>query len=160
MVLSFIKASARSLGSLGLSALLHVNEFINLSELPLSAAPYSISSSALADRLWSMICSFFTIIIFSLFKKKERGIYRWSLKQPLLNARTCGISQLASFLNKSFALSSVHFLFYIYLTSSPHSSYFILVDLERESSLLSFLLPLTCWSRCLCCCHPTKVVTS
>ena len=36
MVLLFIKAQARSLVSSGPSALLHVNEFINLSKLPLS----------------------------------------------------------------------------------------------------------------------------
>ena len=75
MVSLFIKAQARSSSLSRPSALLHVNEFINLSELPLSAAPYSIASLALANGLWSTICNFFTIIIFCLFRKKERGIY-------------------------------------------------------------------------------------
>ena len=130
-----MKAQARSLGLSRLSALLHVNKLTKLSELPLSIAPYSMASSALADGLWSMIFSFFTII-FCLFRKKERGIYGGSLEQPLLNVRTHGTSQLASFFSKGVTSSSMRFLSYIYLTSSPHFSYFILVDLKRESSLL------------------------
>ena len=43
-------------------------------ELPLSALPYSISSSALADGLWSLICSSFLFTIYYFyFTKKERA---------------------------------------------------------------------------------------
>ena len=74
MVSSFMKAQARSLGSSRLSALLHVNKFTKLSKLPLSTAPYSIAPSALADGFWSLICSFFIIIIF-IYSGKKKGVF-------------------------------------------------------------------------------------
>ena len=69
-----MNAQARSRGSLRPSALPYVNEFIKLSELPLSTAPYSIAPSALADGFWSLICSFFIIIIF-IYSGKKKGVF-------------------------------------------------------------------------------------
>ena len=50
-------------GSLGLSASSYMDEFI-LQKSPLSAAPYSMALSALADGLWSLICIFSIIYLF------------------------------------------------------------------------------------------------
>ena len=74
MVLLFTNAQARSPGSSGSLALPYMNEFIKLSELPLSTAPYSIAPSALADGFWSLICSFFIIIIF-IYSGKKKGVF-------------------------------------------------------------------------------------
>ncbi|KAL0012053.1 hypothetical protein SO802_007161 [Lithocarpus litseifolius] len=49
MMSSFTNAQARLSSSSGSSALPYMNEFIKLPKLPLSAAPYSIAPSALAD---------------------------------------------------------------------------------------------------------------
>ena len=146
------------MGSLRPSSLPYVNEFVKLSELPSSTTPYSIASSALVNGLWSLICSFFIIIIFCLFWKWERGIYGWFLEQPLLNARTCGTSRLALFLNEGVALSPMHFSSYIYLTSSfisLISSLLILRERARHFENFAFvillisstLLPSSCWGR-------------
>ena len=114
-----------------------MDDFIKTKKLPLSSAPYSIAPSASTNGLWSSIRSSFLlfIIIFCLSKKRD-GIYGWFLKQPLLIAWTRGLSGLAPFLDKGVASSSVHFSPYIYLTSFLIFSYFIIVDLQRES--LSF----------------------
>ena len=95
--------------------------------------------STLANGLWSLIYSPPSHQFF--LRKKEGGIYWRFLKQPILNARTRGISQLASFLNKGVASSHVHsslyIYIYIYLTSSLFSSISsLLVFRERESSPL------------------------
>ena len=129
---------------------------IFFSKLPLLAAPYSMTPSALADGLWSLICSLYIYIYIYIFRKKERGIYWWFLEQPLLNARTRGTSWLASFLNKGVASSPVPISSYIYLTSSLISlisSLLILRERARHfenfasiiSLILLTLLPLSCW---------------
>ena len=53
-----LNAQVRLMSSLGPSASSYMNEFNILLDLPLSVAPYSIVPSALADGLWSLICSF------------------------------------------------------------------------------------------------------
>ena len=115
-----------------------MEDFISTAKLPLSSAPYSIALSASANGLWSSIHSslFSTIYYYFLFIWKKKGIYGRFLKQPLLIAWTRGLSGLAPFLDKGVASSSVHFSPYIYLTSFLIFSYFIIVDLQRES--LSF----------------------
>ena len=75
------------------------------SELPLSAAPYFMALSALTDGLWSLICSFSVIFIYS----KKGVLINGSSSCLSLNARTCSTSWLALFLNKSIALFPVYF---------------------------------------------------
>ena len=50
-----MSVQVRPTSSLGLSPLPNMDEFINITKLPLSAAPYSIASSASTDGLWSLI---------------------------------------------------------------------------------------------------------
>ena len=66
-----LNAPQKLTGSLGPSASLYVDEFILLPKLPLSAAPYSMALSALANGLWSLICNFFLIFIYS----EKRGAH-------------------------------------------------------------------------------------
>ena len=151
-----MNAQVRLTSLLGPSPLPNINEFINTSKLPLSAAPYSIAPSTSANRLWSSICSFFFI-----FFRKRKGIYGWFLEHPLLNTWTRGTSRLASFLDKGVASSSVHFSPYIHLTSfliSPISS--LLIFREREFVTSRTLLLSSCWPRCLCYRSFTQAVTS
>ena len=56
-------SAIKSLDTTGPSPLLR------LQELPLSAAPYSITPSTLVDRLWSLSCSSFIIYIHFLKNK-------------------------------------------------------------------------------------------
>ena len=140
----------RLTSSLGLSLLPNMEDFINTAKLPLSSAPYSIALLASANGLWSLIHSslFSTIYYYFLFIWKKKGIYGRFLKQPLLIAWTRGLSGLAPFLDKGVASSSVHFSPYIYLTSFLIFSYFIIIDLQSESS--SF--------RELCSCYLANLV--
>ena len=69
-MVSITSAQARSLGSLGLSALLRDYQ---TSRITLSVVPYSIAPSALADGLWSLICSFFIFIIIFVYSGKRKG---------------------------------------------------------------------------------------
>ena len=153
-----ILSQARLTGLLGPSILPYVNDFIKLSKLPLSVAPYSIAPSNLVDWLWSLVCSFLSFF-FCLFRKNERSIYWWFLEHPLLNARTCGTSWLASFLNKSVASSLVHFSSYIYISPPPLISLISSLLILRERArhfvnsasidllISSHLLPSFCWDR-------------
>ena len=111
---SFMGMSVKSSATTGSSALLQ--------EFNLSVTPFSITSSVIANGLWSLICSSFIIYIFLV----KGAFIDWFLQQPLLNVRTRGASQLASFLDEVVASSTVRFSSYIYLTSSPYSSHFIL----------------------------------
>ena len=72
MILSFMSMNtqARSTGLLGPLVLPYVNDFIKLSKLPLSTAPYSITPSALADWLWSLVFSFLSFFFFIQEKRK------------------------------------------------------------------------------------------
>ena len=128
-------------------------------KLPLSVAPYSMVPSASTNRLWSLSLGYGFFFFF--FRKKEGGIYWWFLEQPILNARTCGISRLAFFFNKGIVLSRMHFSSYVYLTSSLISFISLLLILrERELVTLRTLLPSSCWP-CRLCCRPfAKAVTS
>lgn len=65
-----LNAQLKLTGSLGPSASSYTDEFILLPKLPLSAAPYSIAPSALADKLWSLICIFSFIFI-----RSEKGVF-------------------------------------------------------------------------------------
>ena len=76
-----MNAQARSTGSLRPSALPYVNKFIKLSELPLSATPYSIAPLALADGLWSLI--FFFYYYFFLIQEKRKG-HLWMITQAAI----------------------------------------------------------------------------
>ena len=58
VVVFFFECMVWLTGSLRPMTLSHVNEFNTFFKLPLSAAPYSLAPSALADRIWSLICSF------------------------------------------------------------------------------------------------------
>jgi len=89
-----------------------------------------MAPSTLADKLWSVICSFYVLFILYLL---EKGVSLMALEQLLLNARTRGIGWLASFLNKSVAL----FLALLHPISSssppPIFLYFTFANLKRES---------------------------
>ena len=103
--------------------------------LPLSAAPYSISSSTYTDGLWS-----WTFIANFLFgQERGKAIYGQLLEQPLLNARTHDTFWLAPLLDGGIASSSVHIPLYIYFAPPPlpHFSYFILVDSWEKARRLS-----------------------
>ena len=67
VVFVFLNAQQKLTGSLGSLASSNMDEY-NLSKLPLSTAPYSMAPLALADGLWSLICTF--SIIFILSEKK------------------------------------------------------------------------------------------
>ena len=124
----------RLTSSLGPSLLPNMDDFIKTTKLPLSPTPYSIAPSASANELWSSIYSYFFYLLLFLFIRKKRGHLWMFLEQPLLIAWTRGLSGLAPFLDEGVDLSSVHFSPYIYHTSFLIFSYFIIVDLQRESS--------------------------
>ena len=64
-IVAFISLNAQLdlTGSLGPLASSYTDEFILLPKLLLSVVPYSIAPSALADKLWSLICIFSVIFI-------------------------------------------------------------------------------------------------
>ena len=68
-----ILSQARLTGLLGPSILPYVNDFIKLSKLPLSVAPYSIAPSNLVDWLWSLVCSFLSF--FFVYSGKTKGVF-------------------------------------------------------------------------------------
>ena len=81
MVLLFIKAQARSLVSSGPSALLHVNEFINLSKLPLSVIFHK--------NIFLMTM----IIPHSIIRIKKRPIYK-KMKNMMMKIYQCCNSKI------------------------------------------------------------------
>ena len=154
-------AQVRLTSSLELSHLPNTDNFINTTNLPLSAAPYSIAPLTTANRLWSSIhSSFLLFIIIIIFIWKREGIYERFLEQLLLNAWTRGSSGFAPFLDEGVASSFVHF--------SPYISYFLPHFLpfyhrwssERELIISRTLLTLSCWTRCLCCHSYAEIITS
>ena len=64
VVFVFLNAQQKLTGSLGPLASSNMDEY-NLPKLPLSTAPYSMAPLALADGLWSLICTFSIIFILS-----------------------------------------------------------------------------------------------
>ena len=102
----------------------------------LSLAPYFTALSTLVDGLWSVImtCSLFIIIYCHFFGKKKVSLM--PLEQLLLNVRTCGISQLASFLIKSVA-SFLALLLPINSSSPPPIfPYFIFASHKGERAVV------------------------
>ena len=152
-----MNAQVRLTSLLGPSPLPNINEFINTSKLPLSAAPYSIAPSTSANRLWSSICSFF-LFFFYFFSKKKGHLWvipwasfikylnTWHKQVGLVSRQGCRF-----ILRAFFTLYTSYFL--------PYFSYFIIVDLQRErvchfenfaSVILLTSLPLLsffCWGR-------------
>ena len=152
-MVSITSAQARSLGSLGLSALLRDYQ---TSRITLSVVPYSIAPSALADGLSSLICSFFIFIIIFVYSGKRKG-HLWMIAR----------AAIIKFLNTWHKLVGLvsgwgsHFVFraffflYIYIYISPPPLIPLIstfADLKREgSSFLNTLLPSTYWSHRLYC---------
>ena len=123
---------------MGPSASFYINEFIILLELSLSAAPYSIATSTLADRLWSLICSFSLCL--------GRGVFiNGSSSSHHLMHRTHGTGWLASFLNKNVTSFPMYFR-PINISPLPHiSPYFILANLKRKRVVICHFVAINLW---------------
>ena len=115
---------------------------MSFSKLPLSAALYSMSSLALADGLWNLICTFFFL------RKKERGNLLMIPQAAIIKCQNMWhkLVGLVSEQGHRFVFHAFFILFiyiYIYLTSYLHSSYFNLANIKRESSSFSSTLLLS-----------------
>ena len=108
---SFTGALAKSSDTTGPSPLLR------LQELPLSVAPYSITLSALADGLWSLICSSSIIYIYIYFSRNETFI-DWFLEQPFIKCLNTWPKRIGPVSGRGcHFVFYASFILYIYLTS-------------------------------------------
>ena len=112
-----------------------MNEFNIHLELSLSSAPYSITSLALVDGLWSLI-----------FVCSRKGVFIiGSSSSHHLMLRTRDTGWLASFLSKNVALFPVYF-HPINISSLPHiSPYFILANPKRKRAIIRYFVAISLW---------------
>ena len=155
-------AQVRLTSSLELSHLPNTDNFINTTNLPLSAAPYSIAPLTTANRLWSSIhSSFLLFIIIFLFIRKKRG-HLWAI--PWVPFIKC----LNTWLKRVCPLSRQGCCFVFRAFFSLYISYFLPHFLpfhhrwssKRELIISRTLLTSSCWTCCLCCHSFAEIITS
>ena len=129
----FMNAQVRLTSSLGPSTLSNVSKCIILLELPLLAAPYSMTPSALADGLWSLICSLY---IYIYIQEKGKGYLLMIPRAAIIKCQNTWHKPvgLVSKQGRCFVSRAYFFLYISHLL--PHFSYFIIADLKRESTSL------------------------
>ena len=120
---------------MGPSTSSYMNEFNIHLELSLSSAPYSITSLALANKLWSLI---------SICSGKGVFINGSSSSHHLMH-RTHGTVWLASFLNKNVTSFPMYFR-PINISPLPHiSPYFILANLKGKRVVIRHFVAINLW---------------
>ena len=133
----------RPTSSLGPSALPNIDEFINITKLPLSTASYSIVPSASANRLWSY-CSF--LLLFFVYSRRK-GIYGWFLEQPFIKYLNMW-HKLVDLTSGRRCLFVFHAYFTLYISHLIPLISTLLILRERDRYF---------WTPCFC--QPTDLVT-
>ena len=109
-------------------------------KLPLLAAPYSMASSALADVLWSLICNFFIlyiyIYIYIYLQEEGKGYLLMIPRVAIIKCQTTWHKPVGLVSEQGHCFVSRAFFFLYISHLLYHFSYFIIVDLKRESSSL------------------------